>query len=201
MSYDLTVACVLRSGGDYSSEYVERLRDGVARHLPLPHRFVCLSDVDVPCERIALVTDWPGWWSKLELFRPGLLSGRVLYLDLDTVIQGDLLPLAAHPHRFTMLSDLMAPARLASGVMAWDGDFRHLFERWSPRLAPRYRVTGRWGDQGWISEQLGISPSRFQSLFPGMFASYKASPAAAKAAASVICFHGSPRPHEVGWTV
>ena len=85
---DLTIACVLRSGGDFDAEYVERLRDGVAANLSLPHRFVCLSDIEVPCERVALRHGWPGWWSKLELFEQ--LKGRVLYFDLDTVIAGSL---------------------------------------------------------------------------------------------------------------
>ena len=201
MCSDVTVACVLRSGGCYTPEYVERLRDGVAKHLAIPHRFVCLSDVDVPCERIPLVTEWRGWWSKLELFRPGLLKGQVLYFDLDTVIHGDITPLAVHPHKFTMLSDLLAPARLASGVLAWDGDYSHLFKLWHPRLEPRYRTASRWGDQGWIAEKLGCVPGRFQGQFPGMFASYKASTPQQKAAASVVCFHGQPRPHEVGWQV
>lgn len=86
----LTIACVLRSGGVYDAEWVAKLQRGVARHMTLPHRFVCLSDVDVPCERIPLVTDWPGWWSKIELFRKGLFDGPVLYTDLDSVITGPL---------------------------------------------------------------------------------------------------------------
>jgi len=56
-----TVICVLRSGGQYDAEWVRKLRDGVKRNLARPHRFVCLSDVDVPCERIPLQHDWPGW--------------------------------------------------------------------------------------------------------------------------------------------
>src|SRR6185437_8074786 len=58
----LTVACVLKSGGVYTPEYVERLRSGVGQHLD-HYKFVCLSDVDVP-DRIPLENDWPGWWSK-----------------------------------------------------------------------------------------------------------------------------------------
>src|SRR4051812_39102361 len=88
----LTVACVYRSGGrQYSSRYVDVLQSMVARHLSLPHRFVCLTDVtDVGCERIPLETDWPGFYAKIELFRPGLFHGPVLYLDLDTVIHGSI---------------------------------------------------------------------------------------------------------------
>jgi len=86
----LTVACVLRSGGKFDSEYVRKLRDGVLRFANVPHRFVCLSDVDVPCERIPLEHNWPGWWSKIELFRPGVIKAPMLYLDLDTIVIGSL---------------------------------------------------------------------------------------------------------------
>ena len=87
----LTVACVYRSGGKmYSTEYVRVLRDMVARNLTRPHRFVCLSDVEVPCERIPLITDWPGFYAKIEIFRRGLFQGPVLYFDLDTIIHGSI---------------------------------------------------------------------------------------------------------------
>ncbi len=46
----------------------------VQDNLKLHHRFVCLSDVDVPCERIFLKHGWPGWWSKVELFSEVVLG-------------------------------------------------------------------------------------------------------------------------------
>src|SRR6478609_2567748 len=116
----LTVACVLKSGGIYDATWVERLRAGVKRHLPLEHRFVCLSDVDVPCERIPLEYNWPGWWSKLEAFR---LPGPVIYFDLDTAIVGDLSEIVARTDLwggFTILEDFYRNKGYGSGVMAWD---------------------------------------------------------------------------------
>jgi hypothetical protein len=105
----LTVACVYRSGGKYySTRYVERLRAMVERNLSLPHRFVCLTnETDVPCRRIPLVTDWPSYWSKIELFRPRLFKGPVLYFDLDTVIHGNIDDLArlASESAFGCVSD------------------------------------------------------------------------------------------------
>ena len=71
----LTVASVFKSGGTYFPKYVRVLRDAVRRNLTIPHRFVCLTDVDVPCERIPLIHGWPSFYSKIELFRPGLFDG------------------------------------------------------------------------------------------------------------------------------
>jgi len=113
----LTVICVMRSGGIYNAEWVRKLRDGVARHMSLPHRFVCLSDVDVPCERIPLLHDWPGWWAKVELFRPGVVTGPTLYFDLDNLPVGDLSPLAACEHDFAMLRNFNRPEYASSCVM------------------------------------------------------------------------------------
>lgn len=186
----ITVACVLKSGGCYTPEYVERLKAGVDAHLT-GHRFVCLSDVDVPCERIQLTEDLPGWWSKLELFR---LTGPTLYLDLDTVITGDLSEIAAYPHRFTMLSDFLKPERPASGVMAWSGDWSCLLDEYEPgRSYPGH------GDQGYIGWKLG-QVERFQDLFPGQVVSRKVV-STRNANERIVCFHGLPRPADVGWRI
>jgi len=97
----LTVACVLKSGGVYSPRYVQVLRNQVCRNLGVPYRFVCISDVDVPCERIPMKYNFPGKWAKMELFRPDIdLGDRVLYFDLDAVIQANINCLVK-PHDFT----------------------------------------------------------------------------------------------------
>lgn len=195
----MIVACVLRSGGPYTVEYVERLADGVRAHLPNVE-VVCLSDVPVPVERIPLMHGWPGWWSKIELFRPGLFDGPVLYLDLDTFIVGDLSEIGGHQHRFTMLSDFFRPHAPASGVMAWSGDWSPLYRIFlrSPELYMRtYRIRDRWGDQAFIAEHLPVKVDRFQALFPGQILSRKVG--GDRSNARIVCSHGRPRPHEVGW--
>lgn len=195
---DVTVACVLRSGGDFTPEYVERLRDGVAEHLP-GARFVCLSDVTVPCERIPLETKWRGWWAKLELFR--LTEGRILYFDLDTVIRGSLEEIAAYPHRFSIGMNWRRPGAFNSTFMAWDGDFSHIFRAFHPRLINDYsRSPARWGDQGFIQDHLGSAAEDAFALFPGQFVSWKKHcRQGVPPEARVVCFHGKPRPHEIGW--
>lgn len=187
----MIVACVLRSGGCYNAEYVRRLKSGVDANLS-GHEFVCLSDVEVPCDRIPLETDWPGWWSKLELFK---LQGPVLFFDLDTVITGDLTEIAEYPHTFTMLRGFMHPALPASGVMAWHGDYRYIFDQYDPSK----NYPGH-GDQGYIAHKLHHEPEKFQDLFPGQVVSRKVKDTR-NSNERVVCFHGKPRPHEVGWQV
>lgn len=211
----LTVACVLRSGGIYTADWVRKLRDGVARNLTLPHKFVCLSDVDVPCERIPLVTDWRGWWSKVCLLRYGLFVGPVLYLDLDSVVVGSLDGIAAHPHRFTMAHEFYRPSMLCSTAMAWHGDYSFIYEAFEAEPERHMNIydhemprrSGRIGDQAFIEDQLkaaGDPVATFRDLFgEHSIASYKVHEcqSAPPPDAAVVAFHGSPKPHEIttGW--
>lgn len=207
----LTFSCVLRSGGIYDAEWVRKLRDGVARNLTAEHRFVCLSDVDVPCDRIPLVTDWAGWWSKLELFRPDLFDGPVIYADLDTVITGSLDEIAAYPHGFTMAHEFYRPHLLCSTAMVWEGDYSFIYEAMKfQSQRDEYddmRGTGRVGDQAFIEDQIkdnGIKADTFRDLFgERSIASYKVHNCQAEPPkdAAMVAFHGTPKPHEIttGW--
>jgi len=179
----LTIACVLRSGGIYTAEWVDRLARKVARHAPA-HRFVCLSDMDAPCERIPLVHGWPGWWAKIELFRPGMFEGRVLYLDLDVLPVAPLEPLADGQGMIAM-KDSRFPG-VNSSVMAWDAGDTEIYDRFRPETMARLR-----SDQDWINE---MRPD-LATYPPGLAPSYKDHCAyGLPPGASVIVFHGKPKP-------
>ncbi len=193
----LTVACVLKSGGIYDATWVARLKAGIAKHLPTEHRFVCLSDVDVSCERIPLEHDWPGWWAKIEVFK---LEGPVLYFDLDTAIVGDLTDIArvAATNCTTVLQDFYRLGEgIGSGVMGWNdldlvqGVYR-VFE--DDPSGWQLRLDGR-GDQGFL-EEAGNAKNydRWQLDLPGQIVSYKVHcrngiPPNAR----VVCLHGQPK--------
>lgn len=149
----------------YAPHWVQRLRNMVARNLG-DHCFVCLSNVDVEgVETIPLVNDWPGWWAKLELFRPKLFpeGSRVLFIDLDVVIVDDLTPHFTE-HADAALVVLQAyrngPTRIEegkrvtmgvnSGTMAWrpGSGVERLYTDFSRGAMDELR-----GDQDWITEQ------------------------------------------------
>ena len=163
----LTVACVLRSGGVYGPQHVDGLRAQVAHWMP-DARFVCLSDVPVECERVPLQTDWPGWWAKIELFRH--LTGRTLYLDLDSVIVADPAPLVTG--QFLMIRNWAYPKLFASGVMSWRGDYGHItraFEPLAGQVMATYTTCAQWGDQAFIAERAGD----VQAFAAGAIVSYR----------------------------
>jgi hypothetical protein len=160
---NITVACVLRQGGwaDYDAGWVERLQNMVSRNLQRPHRFVCFSDCDVPCERIPLLPTDPdvrGWWAKMQLFRPGILSGPVLYLDLDTVISGSLDEVIDRVEYQDMVMWWESDRAIASSaIMWWRQDLSELWNIYCQdpdHWHREYRVSPRLGDQAFVSERV-----------------------------------------------
>lgn len=112
---DRVVLC-MKWGTLYPASYVNVLYNAVRRHLAGEFRFVCLTDraeglapaieafpipdLGVPGE------DWKrGGWPKLGVFLRDLygLSGRALFIDLDTVICGDLQPFFDDPAPFVAI--------------------------------------------------------------------------------------------------
>lgn len=186
------IVTVLKSGGEYRSEHVDRLRAQCARFAP-DAEFVCLDD-----ER--LEHSWPGWWSKIETFR---IVGPVLYMDLDTTIIADLTPLlaVAEQHEFVALRDFNPSQReMGSGLMAWSGDMSRIYDEFADDPhghMDRCRTPRFWGDQGFI-EPLTQGREYWQDLLPGAVVSYKKHcRGGVPDGARVICYHGKPRPWEV----
>lgn len=206
----LTVACVLRSGGEYTPEYVRVLHEGVATHLPEPFRFVCLTDIHEGWDYAGpllfdtepLLHDWPGWWAKLELFRPGLFSGPVLFADLDTVVVGDLSGLASYRGTFAILTDFYRPERGQSAVMMWtpgphtEAIYRRFLE---DPADPMYRLHS---DQSFIDLCLP-NADRIQDRYPGQCVSYKVHcrGRGVPDGARLVCAHGRPKPWDAEWSL
>lgn len=202
----LTIACVLRSGPEFRVEHVAALAAGVQRHLTLPYRFVCLTDTPsaveaIGVEALPLRYGWPGWWAKMSLFEPGIFDGPALYIDLDTVVCGQIDDIATG-HRFTVLENFWAPERIGSGLMAWDSavDLGQIYRRFiaDPDVAMRQYVTiERWGDQGFIRFNTPVKPDLWQRKHPGIVVSYRRHVLPAgrvPAGASVVCYGGKARP-------
>lgn len=193
----LTVATVLKRGPEYTPSHVKALQAGVERHLKLPHRFVCLSDMVVECESIPLKHSWKGWFSKIELFRPGLFDGPVVYFDLDTIIVGSL-DFLADVSRFAMLENFWRPDRVGSGMMAWDCDLSAIYEtfaKFPATFMAEYSTPDKWGDQVFIRDHAPVQPDKLQEQYPGKIVSWKRHcERGVPKTASVVCFHGQPRP-------
>jgi len=128
----INIVCVLRQGGKvgYDATWVEKLKNSVARNLTLPHRFICLSDCDVSCDRIPLDNIGKGYWAKIQLFKTGLFDKPVLYLDLDTVICNNIDALVIkllEQDTFVMWKDPDYNIS-SSAIMFWNGDYSLIYK-------------------------------------------------------------------------
>jgi hypothetical protein len=104
-----TVIC-MKWGSLYSAAYVNVLYNACRAYTTGDFRFVCLTDDAVgllpevehfPIPDMGLSEfDWnKGGWPKLSVFKPVLydITGRCLFLDLDSVVTGSLDALFDHP--------------------------------------------------------------------------------------------------------
>jgi len=212
LTYDdrkpVTVACVYKTGGDFTAEYVSRLMEGVLDHSTSPIEFVCFtdSDEDLPCKKIPLTDSLPGWWSKLELFKT--FRGRTVYFDLDTIIVDSIEPLLAYDGPMLMMRDIIHggktppdPREWNSSIMVWNSPLQFLFPP-SDELQ-RLRTSPRGGDQEYIAYKLKFAKWHVdfvQDLVA--VASYRLQcQSGVPKGTKIVHFHGKPRPHEVGWKV
>lgn len=182
-----TIACVLRSGGDFRPEHVQWL----AAQVP---GIVCLSDVPVPgVPTIALRRGWPKWWAKMEAFNPGVIVGDVLLMDLDTVV----LELPAVPAQTTVADDFYRPELMGSGFMFVTAEDRarcwEAFTADPQRHMSECVTRAKWGDQGFLQPLIGTS-----ARWGDEVRSYKVHcRAGVPPGTKVVCFHGQPRPWNV----
>lgn len=190
----MNVVTVLRSGGIYTPEWVRKASGMLAN----ADRFVCLTDMEVEgVETRPLMHGFPGWWSKMELFRPGALdAGRWVFFDLDTVILGDVTALEWPTDGFWMCRDAYFPTKGQSCVMAFDPA-----ETWQPWANFGRSVMGRMrGDQDWLRES--VSYRFLHDALPGVIYSLRADKLSSPPAApAIINLHGDPKPHDpqAGW--
>ncbi|MFA6911429.1 MAG: hypothetical protein WCQ59_09940 [Candidatus Cloacimonadaceae bacterium] len=198
---------VLKTGQKYDIRHARSIYNEVTNNVKGPYKFWCLTDQaeTFGCTRIPLVRNWPGWFSKLELFRPDLgVKGGILYLDLACIF--------GHPLELPQWDKVLTPGRLfmwkdpwssvtpyASGIMAWIGntvtapytDFllHPVFTNPSVRI---------WGDQNIINTSM---PGKIDDIKAFLdVKSFKAHHIKDRKEADIIAFHGRPKPWDIDWS-
>ena len=197
----ITVACVFW-GDKFSDDYVYNLKSMVERNTTVPHQFVCFSDRELEgIKTVKLIPGYEGWWNKMQMFNTDFrLGNRVVYLDLDTLIVGNIDWLLEYDGMFMGIEDLGAvnehqpelKGRLQSGVMAWDYRLNsHLWNRFtSSGESQRYR-----GDGEYLNHIVPKYQRDFiQKRYKGKLKSYKYQVYSEGITddLSIICFHGRP---------
>lgn len=95
MRAKVNIACLYWVGDfrerNFKPDDVRRLYASVHKNIDRPFEFfvltndMSLSIPEVNKIPLAHADDWPGWWGKMELYRPDILpKRRTLYMDLDS---------------------------------------------------------------------------------------------------------------------
>lgn len=224
MKQENVIIC-MKWGNLYGPDYVNVLYSAVAKNLQAPFRFVCLTDDDtgiddkVECHPIPdfnwTAEDYRfGGWPKLSVFASDLygLNGRAIFMDLDSVIVGDLAPLFEEKGEIILIREWKrfndyfrnTGVRGMSSIFAFTlGQQSHLLEGFvadpaGAKVAVRH-------EQAWITKH---SPD--MQFWPmKWFASFKKTlmappllnrfipPKEPDNDVRIVVFHGNPRPIDV----
>lgn len=136
----IDVYCV-NVGTKYTRDFDKKLKDSIAEHFTLEHKFTCLTDkpekeYDIPITHPEL----RGVFHKLSLFQ---YTGNCLFFDLDILINDNIDFLASEFDRLTLVNSspwkqesLKEPLKFRitqntlvnSSIMRWT-DERNVFEK------------------------------------------------------------------------
>ncbi len=203
----LTVVCV-KWGTKYGAEYVNKLYRGVTRHLSIPHTFVCYTDDRTGLDgnivvRELMDTQWSGWWNKAFLFADsvstGLKGSRVLYIDLDTIIVGDITPLASFSGDFIIwgtagLANEDREDGYNSSIMCWREGFGRVIYTGLCLLEQEVKQNIHRFDH-WLEMIIPNAPC-LQQVFPDLCIEYIASAQSELPKnAKIVSFPLDPKPH------
>lgn len=221
----INIVCVLKTGGDYDKRYVFNLLNMCKKYIDEDFAFKCFTDDETflkdPDEGailnyinskhrilfslIRLEKGYVGWWSKLEIFRN---VGLNLYFDLDTVILSDLTEVINIVKKLKEREFLgikrFNPDRwekegmFTSGIMGWNGDFQYILKSY---YYEALKCNLYYPDGDFIYNTLLLNGAKVQYLqdnFDGIYSYKRHCRNGIPKDAKIICFHGKPRPHEVG---
>ena len=214
-TYKHTVVLVLRRGGVFKFFDAQLLAFHLHKHYGDGLRVICLTDTissNIQLHDMLLVPffnkEWPGWWSKMNMFAPELEKYRpFLYIDLDTAIVGDFKKFMPDNNfnKFIALSDFYRQNLLASGIL-WipEGSevITKIWNEWIKR--PEGIIKQFRGDQDFLRTIASKSAVKWQDLTTGIKSFKPKSKMWLRelpADAAIVCFHGRPKIEEAAKTV
>jgi hypothetical protein len=201
----INIVC-LKWGDKFGPEYVNRLYAGVQRNTTLDVAFHCFTENPKDIHPDVIIHPLPnfnltGWWNKLYLFSGDLpISGRIVFMDLDTLIVGNIDDLLSHNTGFATLRDWFKAEKdpntlvINSSIMSFVvGQHTHIWTNFMKDPTKIAKSIHPAGDQEWIRQQKPAELVFLQDLFPNQLYSYKSHCLGGLPPnARIVCFHGKP---------
>ena len=218
---DRVVIC-MKWGTLYGPDYVNVLYSACREYITGDFRFVCLTDdaagLDTAVEAFPIpdlgisAFDWiKGGWPKISVFKPDLygLTGRCLFIDLDTVICGSLDAFFDAPGDFVGIDTGPTWGKatkgnnplLGTGIFAFTlGQYPEIYDEFvhNPQaVVAKYRI-----EQIYVQDRIDdirywpriwVESFKYHYRRPAPLGLLM-SPRAPGAESRVIAFHGDPRP-------
>lgn len=157
--------CTWLWGDKFGREDVRKLFDGVRRNLTQPARFILLSEWNIDLDGVEVVpirdlelTKIKGCYARLRMFDPQWqkdhgIDGRLVCIDLDTIITGALDPLFDKPEPFVIMQGGNAtnPCKFNGAMMMLRaGAHPEIWNDFSVEAAAKVPFFEFPDDQGWI---------------------------------------------------
>lgn len=201
---NLHVVCV-KWGKKYGPDYVNKLYRGVLKFLTeVPFDFTCFTENPEGLEEgilvIPLAENWTGWWGKATLFSEIGIEGRMLYIDLDTVITGSLNDLARYSGNFAVMGTADLECEKAkdgynTSIIAWNSEFgKEIYTVLKMYYNQTLKFICRFD---FWTEMMVKNADTVQELFPGQFLDYLTyCKNEVPQGCRMVCFPREPKPHD-----
>lgn len=210
----INIVC-LKFGTKYDADYVNKLYRAVVRNTTVDFSFHCFTEDPNGLDENIIPHDLPhnlpgvGWWHKLYMFEADKeIGGTIFYIDLDTLITGNIDEMLQYDGDFVVLHDFYRILRpndrdqfglgreaVGSGLMMWKaGNYSHIWSTFIKDPVGAVQSLHPHGDQKWIEKQTQHKDRKyFQDLFKNQVVSYKVHcrnglPPNAR----IVCYHGAP---------
>lgn len=199
----------------YSAAHVNIWAAMVRRHLVMPHRIACVTDmpqgIDSSIEIISPPRDFedvriPTWGDdkpqclrRIALFRPdaaAIFGERFVSMDLDCVVAGSLDPLFDRPEDIVLYRGATASRPYnGSMVMMTAGARSHVYKDFTPEQAVSAGQRYIGSDQAWISYELGFGEATW-GMEHGI-TWYGGRPSRPAVNPRIMFFFGNPKPWDL----